>query len=230
MKVLKLALKDGLNLANIPLSAKKYLPGWYKDAKPFIGGKYNYSSPNRTFKQCSPFLDAMTSGYIFESWTDVHVSLDENGHPLLNWANGEHAFITTRSEVSHKEVPAPAGCHEVQLVLKHPLYIKTPPGYSILMTNPLNRHDLPFIFLSGVVDTDIHCMYPGNYPFYLKKGFEGTIPAGTPLIQIIPFKRDSWKSNNDESIIKEAKKSMFQQAGKFYGWYKQFAWQKKEYN
>jgi len=29
----------------------------------------------------------------------------------------------------------------------------------------------------------------------MKNNFEGLIPKGTPVIQVIPFKRDNWKSN-----------------------------------
>ena len=30
---------------------------------------------------------------------------------------------------------------------------------------------------------------------FIKKDFEGTIPAGTPFIQIIPVKNESWEMN-----------------------------------
>ena len=72
--------------------------------------------------------------------------------------------------------------------------IKTPPGYSVLFTHPMNWHYLPFYSLSGVVDTDTYTM-PVLFPFMMKNNFEGIIPKGTPVIQIIPFKRDDWKSN-----------------------------------
>jgi hypothetical protein len=29
---------------------------------------------------------------------------------------------------------------------------------------------------------------------HIEKGFEGVIKQGTPLIQVIPFKRESWES------------------------------------
>jgi hypothetical protein len=33
----------------------------------------------------------------------------------------------------------------------------------------------------------------------LRKDFNGLIPKGTPYAQIVPFKRDSWKSEYDDS-------------------------------
>jgi hypothetical protein len=31
-------------------------------------------------------------------------------------------------------------------------------------------------------------------PFFLREGFSGVIPSGTPYAQIIPFKREDWIS------------------------------------
>ena len=35
-------------------------------------------------------------------------------------------------------------------------------------------------------------------PFFIKEGWTGVIPAGTPYAQMIPFLRENWKS---ETII-----------------------------
>jgi hypothetical protein len=78
------------------------------------------------------------------------------------------------------------------------------------------------------VDTDT---YNGgiNFPFVLNDPtFEGLIPAGTPMVQVIPFKRDSWKSTIDlstDSIMKSERLL----ATKFYDRYKKLFWSKKEY-
>jgi hypothetical protein len=46
--------------------------------------------------------------------------------------------------------------------------------------------------LPGVVDTD-NLLTEINPPFRMKNGWTGVIPAGTPIAQIIPFKRENWK-------------------------------------
>jgi hypothetical protein len=46
---------------------------------------------------------------------------------------------------------------------------------------------------SGIIDNDkVHL--PGTMPFFILEGWTGVIPAGTPYAQIIPFKREDWKS------------------------------------
>jgi hypothetical protein len=71
-----------------------------------------------------------------------------------------------------------------------PYVIKTPPGYSCIFTHPFNQVS-PFLTLTGVVDTDMHPLAV-QFPFLMLKDWEGTIKAGTPIVQIIPFKRDDW--------------------------------------
>jgi hypothetical protein len=107
-----------------------------------------------------------------------------------------------------------------------------PKGYSALYVSPLNRHDLPFYTLSGIVDSDSHIQSEkdSNIPFLLKNNFSGIIKKGTPLYQIIPIKRDSWDSkfnefNKEENIVETQKLRQH-----FWGAYKKIHWKKKEYN
>ena len=80
--------------------------------------------------------------------------------------------------------------------------VELPLGYSALYTHPLNRFELPFLTASGVVDNDkVHL--PGTMPFFLLKGVQGVLPAGTPYAQIIPFKREHWEAEIDVSLSAE---------------------------
>jgi hypothetical protein len=83
---------------------------------------------------------------------------------------------------------------------------------------------------SGIVDTDTFSL-PFNIFLKLRDpNFEGMIPAGTPFLQIIPFKRESWEvelgSVKEKSKI-EVDKIKFNTV--FFDRYKKFWWSKKEY-
>jgi hypothetical protein len=42
------------------------------------------------------------------------------------------------------------------------------------------------------VDSDkLHLL--GTFPFFIPEGWEGTLPAGTPYMQVLPFKRENWE-------------------------------------
>jgi hypothetical protein len=110
--------------------------------------------------------------------------------------------------------------------------VELPEGYSALYTHPLNRFDLPFFMTIGIIDND-KVNLPGTMPFFIAKGFEGTIPAGTPYAQIIPFKREDWESEIIVEDIKKINKKNQDNSNTYRikdgGFYKNNIWSKRNY-
>lgn len=214
-----------------PSPAKRYLPEWFKSTPRFMGTvDENPLNSTKTFKVCIPFTDSLISGYIFELWADLYVIIDPNtGIQTVRWKEGEDHILGTRKKDQTGDMPSFSGYSDVHYTLSHPLYIKTPQGYSTLITQPFNRPDLPFYAMTGIVDTDKHPLFPGNYSLFLKEGFEGIIKMGTPLLQILPFKRDSWESEMSKEVIAEGWKASSKSVRTIIGWYRDNAWAKKSY-
>lgn len=166
-----------------PEPSVKQIPTWFKDISPVINN-------DMTIKKCVPVLDALTTGYMFRTSADVFY--DSETKRFVD--NGASDVIT------HHEDFQLTGWAFDENVEPHPykwinkFLLQTPKGYSTLFTHPLNRADLPFTTMSSVVDTDEFPLSV-QFPFFIKKGFHGLIPAGTPIIQAIPMKRDDWKSD-----------------------------------
>jgi hypothetical protein len=108
--------------------------------------------------------------------------------------------------------------------------ISIPLGYSFLLTHPINRHELPFTTVSGVVDGGFVTNPIGSLPFYIKDGFEGVIPQGTPIAQIIPFRQENWSSKIANGLVNIGKKHGEQSKAVLSGWYKKTFWTRKNYN
>jgi len=228
-QIIKFGLDEVLSDINIPLPSKKYLPDWFKSSpRYFDKGQHSIVTQGKTFKVCMPFTDALISGYIFELWTDVDVVKNDEIHTLYI-KDDRYKVFATRDSRSTGDMPTPEGFSNLHYVLRHPLFIQTPPGYSILVTQPFNRFDLPFMAMTGIVDSDKEPFFPGNYSLFLKENYEGVIEAGTPILQIIPFKRDSWKSIEDVSIVEKGWLASNKSVRKILGWYRDNAWAKKEY-
>jgi hypothetical protein len=94
--------------------------------------------------------------------------------------------------------------------------------------HPLNRYDLPFTISSAIVDSD-DFNAPGNIPFFLKDGFEGIIPAGTPFAQIIPIKRSSWMLVDDTTGMSDTESIQGTLVRQPETLYKKIFWRKKDY-
>ena len=237
-KKIKFDIVDEISYALPPSPSKKYLPKWYRDLKPYTEGEITLKSQGGSFsnkaqktaKMCVPFMDTLTSGYIFETWCDIEIEkfvVDGKDHFKIYWLDDQWSFLSERPQTAGLVVPE--GYHQDKLSFHTPFFIKTPPGYSIMISQPYNRYDTPFLALTGIVDTDIYPMFPGNFPLYVKKGFYGIIPKGTPLLQIMPFKRDSWKAEYGNGLAKEGLIAKKLGLSVIANWYRSNAWAKKSY-
>jgi hypothetical protein len=213
-----------------PIPAKLGVPEWYKNANSFIGGEMviGENGANKDIKLCIPFLDTLTTGYLITLWADLVVQKDSNGIINFQWAETP-AFIAPRNPKMAHTLPIPTGHGNSMFAWIVQWGIKTPPGYSTLYLHPLNRFDLPFTTTNGIVDTDNYSL-GGEIPFFLKKDFEGIIPEGTPIIQVIPFKREDWVSKREELDESFLAKSLYEIRKKITGSYKKRFWHKKSYS
>jgi hypothetical protein len=211
--------------------AKNYVPQWYKSIKSYTSSNIEFEENGKhkqNVKSCIPFLDSLSTGYMVELWCDIHVKIIDDGEShYVTWGSAEPIPVAFR-DGNKNPIPIPSGCEPSHYIWRFPYSIKTPPGYSVFITHPLNRFDLPFVTLSGIVDTD-NTLSPGNYPFFIKKDFEGIIEKGTPIMQIIPFKRENWISENDPVVSKEGMINAQKSKNTFFGFYKKELWHKKTY-
>jgi hypothetical protein len=210
-----------------PQPASKFIPEWYTDMDSYIGKKKKPIGENRTsatIKRCMPVFDAITSGYIITLPADVHVSIKE-GNQFFEWA----AFNLVAFHSVHQAPKHPAIKPYDYPKWMNPWSIKTPKGYSTLFVQPFHRESV-FTILPGIVDTDT-CTAPVNFPMTINDpNFEGLIPKGTPIAQVIPFKREDWKMKiGSEKDLKEQDRIAKQLNTKFFDRYKGMFWSKKEY-
>jgi len=200
-----------------PFPSSRLVPDWFRKMKPVSDNKIS------SVKRCVPFVDALTSGYIIPLPVDVVYS-KERGF----WSNAGFEIVSHHNPSQTQGVVTPPEFNTKPYKWSNNFHIKTPKGYSCLFIHPLNREDLPFHSFSAIVDTDTHPVII-NFPFLVRDNFEGTIPAGTPLIQIIPFKRDEWSMS-----VKDTGKAHDYALGHEVfthplGWYRQKFWNKKKF-
>jgi len=187
------------NEIELPKPAAHSIENWYKDASKFSkpdgqNGTLEEAKKNQafpTFKNCVAFFDIMTAGYTLDTICDIEVYKDDNGVTNIKLDPEYQNFAGFRGETPG--FVEPAGYEKTHFHWRPPWSIKLPNGYSALYLQPVNRNELPFLTISGIIDNDkLHIT--GQYPFLIQKDWVGVIPKGTPYVQIIPFKRDDWES------------------------------------
>lgn len=215
-----------------PVPAKKAIPDWYKDTPPFFNNKKMVISDDgvtdRTIKKCIPILDSISSGYIIKTYCDLEIS-NNDGIPYYRWAmsfDDEEVTINFHHPKQADKYPNKYINGENPIPkFKNLFAIVTPKGYSCLYIPPMHRENIISI-IPGLVDTDVYNL-PVEFPFVLTDpNFTGVIPRGTPIAQIIPIKRESWKSSfSVQNLIPGHQKLR----SMFYDSYKNMWWVKKSY-
>jgi len=233
MKIKFYAWESNQNNALLPPKpAVSALPEWYKTKKPLQDAdkKFRFApdgSKNTTVKWCNPFGDALGAGYFIFLENDLQVNND-NGVQSLSWLRGGKDYVGQHSLGQISDQLIPKNYSEQPWKFTNYWGIETPTGYSTLFVHPLNRPELPFIVLSGVVDTDSY-RKPVHFPFLLRKDFEGIIESGTPIAQVIPFKRESWESEIVDYDPKKVVEIGSPSNRKIFRVYKNLHWKRKEY-
>jgi len=228
-----LPIKDFQHSFPQPSACIDSIPEWYKDQPSFFGKKEDRIA-NLTVKKCLPVFDAMSMGYFLNMPVDLYINtknnrtectISEEFEPIKDILIGWHLS----ERISHYS--SDFNIYLKDLFRINPMWmIKTPPGYSTLFTSPMHQEYLPLKTIEAVVDTD-NFLTAGLNSFLLQKDFEGVIKQGTPIVQVIPFKRDSWEMSVDlnsdkEEITRQRKRG----AGLYPNAYRNNAWEKKNFN
>tara|TARA_R100001440_G_scaffold16293_7_gene27786 strand:- start:7975 stop:8715 length:741 start_codon:yes stop_codon:yes gene_type:complete len=225
-----------------PTPIKLNIPKWYK--------KLEHQIFKKTVKGCMPFLDTLTSGYLLKVAQDYAFksSKNEKGEGILEWhpANLDGLQFQEKSINLNSSQPSLHSTDQIlgsQLVEKNnngpfikilnPWIIKTPPGYSCLFLPPMNNSDDRFSIIPGIVDTDSF-KQEINFPIVLNGDkypiIDTIIKRGTPYVQIIPFKRESWSMKIKSVTTNQLKKQkMFYELNIIHN-YKNNFWNKKKWN
>ena len=220
-----------------PKPASKYIPNWYKDLDSYTSGKkevLNNSAVPTTIKRCMPVFDSITAGYIIFTPYDVFVtqipseSEPLKSQPFYHWKGEKFIEFHDISQVPNH--PNNSGHTVAFPKFINQWGIKTPKGYSTMIIKPMHR-DSVFTIFPGIVDTDKYTNGI-NFPFILNDiNFSGLIPAGTPMAQVIPFKRDSWKMNfGKEKDLEDIKKVQKKTGSVFFDGYKNMFREKKDFS
>ena len=227
-----------------PIPIKKNIPEWYKKLS---------MKPPINIKHCMPFLDTLTSGYLLKCPIDYeyrHNVWDfEDQDYKTHWNYAGPSYEVDRVKIENININHGTQIHgtpqvEGSSILKknlwlpvhkimNPWLIKTPPGYSCLFLPPMNNTDERFSIIPGIVDTDIF-QREVNFPFIINcrkdESVESLIKAGTPIVQVFPFKRDVWQMKISKRDKVKYRSAVVEQMIHKFQHYKTKVWNRKKWS
>jgi hypothetical protein len=175
-----------------PVPARGMLPDWLR-AMPAKAHSEIHGREIRTVKQCPPFIDAMAYGVMILLPCDIQVD-----RGAFSWAwdipeprTAGHPRAPLSFHVAAQFPDAPFA-RDGQAAIKFNSFwtIEVEAGWSLFATHPVNRDDLPFRLISGLVDADRFHDGGINFPaIWLQPDFSGVLPKGTPVAQCFAVPR-----------------------------------------
>lgn len=238
-QVIKFQARDeyGWEVAPRPYPATQAIPDWWKAMTPYTvtpdnpdGNKLivRERESNTSPKKCVPMLDALTSGYIIPLWSDVQIK-NQGESKLITWRTSEPVFLEHGMQ-ARTDVETPVGFNPQVFKFLNKWRIITPKGYSCLITQPFGYRQTGAQAIPAVIDTDKSTLeiLP---PLWFASDFEGILEKGTPMVQVIPFKRSDWKA--DYSYLKNGEYQKLEDrnfASTIINHYMKNAWSKKTYS
>jgi len=172
--------------------------------------------PVVNIKSCMPAMDYLTSGYIIYNAYEVELeTVFNNFKETIKLKTAQTINQPSTDAFSRKSMAVferdscPMSKHDVKIKqyfkFRSMWSIKTPPGYSCLVMQPFYLPNNEIQILPGIVDTDSYHL-PISVTGYVISKDKLRISPGTPLLQIIPFKRDDWEMSVSNNVPSDKSK------------------------
>jgi hypothetical protein len=185
-----------------PVPASKVLPEWFKKMAPSIElppGSSSFpfgvskalklSNVNATIRRCPGVISYLSEGYIIPLWSDFLVQI--RGKTVYCAGSNELAKASPHSkDMQYSTMPLPEGYLPDSVKFLNPWKVKTPPGWSVLLSQPFYHFEQRFTAVPGVVDSDVYHHIHVN-TFFRKGDLDHQLKMGMPFVHIMPFQRNA---------------------------------------
>lgn len=154
----------------------------------FQSEKYKSLTSGRTVKACPSIRDIQEHGYVVKAWCDLLISF-----------NGDEVKVQTPKPSTQMEFLSttklfPNGCPWMNPIVRmcSGMEIRSTPGVSLLQLSALEGFDEYLEVMEGICPTDIYPLEV-KVMYGIKKKFDELyIPYGTPLMRLVPFRRETF--------------------------------------
>lgn len=182
-----LCAPEDLGVIAAPVPSREALPDWFRRLAPVDKNHLSTTDNALTVKRCMPFLDALMAGWMLPLAATVRIDIRDNGQTVDTGWDFDKTMVSNHHPYQvngHPMQPRPP-CK-----IHNHWTIRTPKGWSCLFIPPMNQPNGVIEIAAGIVDTDEYASLI-HFPFFATAP-DGlyTLEKGTPLVQVIPFRRD----------------------------------------
>jgi hypothetical protein len=196
-------------------------PDWLKKQK-------IYENSRDKFLNCPGMADHLKAGYIIPAWETIKIKA--NRADTITIIDGPNQRVEPMNHKLIDGIPPIESSVKLKVTkIVAPWSIFTKSGYSAYLL-PAVYHS-PFLkdlyVYPGIVDYDDFTVC--NFIFTALRECEVEIPVGTPLLQVIPFKRVDITAVSMRGTAVDRDKAAFQFPAKLKAAYRKFCHKRKKY-
>lgn len=171
--------------------ARHNLPQWYKESNSFVGDPKSSRAKDKsmTVKKCIPVLDFLSTGLTLHLPFTIYSTGIYPNKDISENLNENDCKLGTHHPEQLQKFPISSEYDPYPLKIDFPFSIEAPDGYSAVFIGSNPYKDWPLYFIPGIVETDKYKNVV-NFPFVIKKDFEGKIDAGTEFMKVFFIKRE----------------------------------------
>jgi len=176
-----------------PTPALQCLPDWLK-SMPSLAKTRDYEFQQKltpTIKRCPGIIDFYKYAYIVKLWTDTIIHIKEDREWTFTQALEPGPTNAVWEGFDENQCDKYIPSVEKTLKVCTPWHVLTPKGYSMLQLPLWWEFNKDWEASAGVWDTDISPIININIIF--KNLGIYRLAAGTPLVMLIPFKREKFE-------------------------------------
>ena len=185
------------------LPAGEFMPKEYEELHPGSVCPFDHlrGASVLTARLCPAIGNYLNAGYVIPAWADIEIKFVD-GEFRINYANLDYQHRTHPEEQFGNMMNRFTVRTDIKL--DNPWSIQTKEGYSAMWL-PMWFHNANFQAVPAIADTDrIPNHNPINIMLFEPK--DTFIKMGDPLVQIIPFKRESIQAVSREYRTQDAKR------------------------
>lgn len=219
----------GYEVAQSVRKASDIKPDWYTEQQ-----KQATKDGTPKFSACPGMHDLYRSGYIIPAWEDFEIIANKKETKVII-GTGESFVCKPPEPMAYSVVKGitnidPSVVKPTAMKLPCPWKVFTKPGYSAYVLPALFHSPfLQELFLyPGINDYDMY--HTINVMFSPIKDIHIKIYAGTPLLQVIPYKREDITADVGLINQRESGIANFTYRTKAPGFYRKFLHQKKQFD
>lgn len=205
-------ITDAENIGAIPhpVPASGCMPAWYKT----MSSKMDEHKPshinNPTMKVCPGIHDILKLGYMVPAWCDFYIDLTNPDRGVGFESSSGDDFLDIFPLSASRGFTFPEGHAPMFLKFRSPWRIQSTDNLSVLVTAPKYQFNNSYTVYDGAMDVGPF-IADVNFIISVKQGSYIEFKRGEPLLQLIPFETNSFKSDVkpvDDSIYAKWKQQM----------------------